>query len=180
MRLFTQEQFDRYIHSDKDVFYKSYNGDNVVYVHYDDATSEMYMHRNPSAERGSLDEFLNDEASIVNEIERSLALMKLDKSERPMRATYQDDEDLSRRVEKLRTELFISRFYCNGELTYKDLIVQLGGRPDWTQGLSDRATHTLIRAGWTCEQAKAASLEELALLPNAGGKVALEIKSLFK
>lgn len=63
--------------------------------------------------------------------------------------------------------------------TYAELVALLpGGRPAWTVGLSDRATHALVRAGWTLERLQAAAHNgtDLGRIPNVGRKVANEIR----
>lgn len=62
--------------------------------------------------------------------------------------------------------------------TYAELVSQLpGGRPYWTDGLSDRAAHALVRDGWTLKSLKAAAQNgaDLGRIPNVGRKVAAEI-----
>lgn len=63
--------------------------------------------------------------------------------------------------------------------SYAELVAMLpGGRPSWTVGLSDRATHALVRDGWTLERLKMAAQNgtDLARIPNVGRKVANEIR----
>lgn len=65
------------------------------------------------------------------------------------------------------------------ESTYAELVATLpGGRTSWTLGLSDRATHALVRDGWTLERLSAAAQDgtDLGRIPNVGTKVAREIR----
>lgn len=66
--------------------------------------------------------------------------------------------------------------------TYAQLLDNLGGRPDWMLGLSDRAAHALVRDGWTIERlSMALSIgADLTEIPNVGKKTALEINEFMR
>jgi hypothetical protein len=64
------------------------------------------------------------------------------------------------------------------ELSYAELLADLpGGRPTWTEGLSDRAAHALVRDGWTLESLKKSISDgyDLTRIQNVGWQVASEI-----
>lgn len=69
-------------------------------------------------------------------------------------------------------------FFEEDEKNYAELIEELGGRPGWMKGLSDRAAHALLRDGWTLEKLNQAVRDgyDLGRIPNVGRKVAGEIK----
>ena len=65
----------------------------------------------------------------------------------------------------------------HAEPGYGDQIKELGGRPEWAEGLGDRATLALMREGYTPESLKAALHDGLRLtqIPNVGKKTGSEI-----
>ena len=64
---------------------------------------------------------------------------------------------------------------------YKEKITELGGRPSWAEGLSDRVTHALLRDGWTPEKLQKAIAEGFAIstISNVGYKCSLEIYKML-
>lgn len=67
------------------------------------------------------------------------------------------------------------------EYSYEQLLNELGPRPSWSVGLSARAAHALLRAGWDFDKLSRAISDgvDLTLIPNIGRRTAAEIITFF-
>ncbi|MCK9468065.1 MAG: hypothetical protein M0Q49_01500 [Porticoccaceae bacterium] len=61
--------------------------------------------------------------------------------------------------------------------SYSEMLVSLGGRPVWMNGLDDRAACALLKDGWTMEKLRAAVAQGRGLtqIPNVSPKVEAHI-----